>query len=73
MDGFVQSIKQYPGQQQVDRSVKVKVPGKHFPQLQPGEQKIMYTGMAVEFCQQRKFELELELELELFQPERAAP
>ena len=34
MDGFVESIKQYPGQQQVDRSVKVKVPGKHFPQLQ---------------------------------------
>ena len=38
MDTFVTAIKQYPGQVQVTRSVKVKVPGKHFPQLQPSEQ-----------------------------------
>ena len=44
MDGFVQSIKQYPGQQQVDRSVKVKVPGKHFPQLQASESKRLCIG-----------------------------
>ena len=55
MDGFVQSIKQYPGQQQVDRSVKVKVPGKHFPQLQASEQAAMYWGTAVEFRQRQKF------------------
>ena len=55
MDGFVQSIKQYPGQQQVDRSVKVKVPGKHFPQLQASEQAAMYWGTAVEFRERQKF------------------
>ena len=32
----VERIRQHPGQQQVDRAVKVDVvPGKHFPQLQP--------------------------------------
>ena len=31
----VEVIKQYPGLQQVERAVKVMVPGKHFPQLQP--------------------------------------
>ena len=55
MDGFVQAIKQYPGQQQVDRSVKVKVPGKHFPQLQASEQAAMYWGTAVEFRERQKF------------------
>ena len=30
----VERIRQHPGQQQVDRAVKVDVPGKHFPQLQ---------------------------------------
>ena len=55
MDGFVQSIKQYPGQQQVGRSVKVKVPGKHFPQLQASEQAAMYWGTAVEFRDRQKF------------------
>ena len=55
MDGFVQAIKQYPGQQQVDRSVKVKVPGKHFPQLQASEQAVMYWGTAVEFRERQKF------------------
>jgi hypothetical protein len=35
MNTFVTAVKQYPGQVQVTRSVKVKVPGKHFPQLQP--------------------------------------
>ena len=55
MDGFVQAIKQYPGQQQVDRSVKVKVPGKHFPQLQASEQAAMYWGTAVEFRDRQKF------------------
>ena len=39
-------IKQYPGPQQVQRAVKVNVPGKHFPQLQPAEQKVDYEGTA---------------------------
>ena len=30
----VERIRQHPGQHQVDRAVKVDVPGKHFPQLQ---------------------------------------
>ena len=31
----IERIKKYPGQQQVDRAVKVDVPGKHFPRLPP--------------------------------------
>ena len=31
MDGFVEDIRQYPGLQQVQRSVRVKVPGKRYP------------------------------------------
>ena len=45
--GF-ESIKQYPGLQQVDRAVKVLVPGKHFPQLTSAEQNVYYEGTAVE-------------------------
>ena len=44
----VERIKQYPGPVQVTRAVKVKVPGKHFPQLQPAEQRLSYVGTAVE-------------------------
>ena len=49
MDAFVQAIKQYPGQQQVTRRVRVMVPGKHFPQLQAAEKAVSYWGTAVEF------------------------
>ena len=56
MDGFVETIKQYPGQQQVDRSVKVFVPGKHFPALQPVEQRAFYEGTAIEFSERHKFD-----------------
>ena len=55
LDPLVERIKQHPGQQQVDRAVKVGVPGKHFPQLQPAEQKIDYDGTAVEFAERHKF------------------
>ena len=44
MDGFVEDIRQYPGLQQVQRSVRVKVPGKHFPALQRSEQAAQYWG-----------------------------
>ena len=55
MDAFVQAIKQYPGQQQVTRRVRVMVPGKHFPQLQAAEKAVSYWGTAVEFQERRKF------------------
>jgi hypothetical protein len=51
----VEIIKQYPGPQQVQRAVKVNVPGKHFPQLQPAEQKVDYEGVATEFSEKHKF------------------
>ena len=35
----VEVIKQHPGPVQAERAVKVLVPGKHFPALQPSEQK----------------------------------
>ena len=56
MDCFVQAIKQYPGQQQVDRRVKVNVPGRHFPQLTGAEQKKDYEGEAVEYRERQRFE-----------------
>ena len=33
----VETIRQRPGPEQVARAVKVNVPGKHFPQLQPAD------------------------------------
>ena len=36
----VDVIKQYGGLVTIQRRVKVKVPGKHFPQLQAAEQKV---------------------------------
>ena len=51
----VEVIKQFPGQQQVDRRVKVKVPGKFFPQLQSAEQAQFYEGEAVEFKHRHVF------------------
>ena len=43
----VEIIKQYPERQQVERKVKVQVPGKHFPSLTAAEQK--------QFCERHKF------------------
>ena len=43
----VDVIKQYPGPQQVEWTVTLMVPGKHFPQLQPSEQKEFYEGTAL--------------------------
>ena len=51
----VDVIKQYPGAQQVERAVQVKCPGKHFPQLQPAEQKEDYWATAVESAERHKF------------------
>ena len=51
----VEVVKQYPGQQQVDRAVKVMVPGRHFPQLEESEQRVNYEGTAVEHRQRHAF------------------
>eukprot|EP00966_Prymnesium_polylepis_P327807 7383645-Prymnesium_polylepis.1 len=51
----VEIIKQYSGRQTVERKVKVKVPGKHFPGLTPTEQKDFYEGQACEFAERHKF------------------
>ena len=56
MDGFVTSIRQYPGQQQVTRRVKVDVPGKHFTQLTAAEQAQSYSGQAVEYKERHQFQ-----------------
>jgi hypothetical protein len=55
----VEVIKQYPGRVQVERKVKLRVPGKHFPQLTPAEQKDFYDGTAVEYAERHKFERHL--------------
>ena len=57
LNDVVERIRQHPGQQQVDRAVKVDVPGKHFPQLQAAEQKIDYAGTAVEYAERHKFSI----------------
>ena len=51
----VEVIKQHPGPVQAERAVKVLVPGKHFPALQPSEQKVNYEGTAVEFKERHTF------------------
>ena len=51
----VDHIKQHKGQPQVGRGVKVQVPGKHFPGLQPAEQKEFYEGTAMEYAERHKF------------------
>ena len=56
MNGFVTSIKQYTGQQQVTRRVKVDVPGKHFTQLTAAEQALSYSGEAVEYKERHQFQ-----------------
>ena len=56
MDKFItEVIKKHPGPQQVDRAVVVKVPGKHFPQLQLAEPAVFYDGQAVEYAERHKF------------------
>ena len=53
---FGAPIKQYPGQIQVTRRVKVKVPGKHFTGLTAAEQKLDYWVTAMEFRERYPFE-----------------
>ena len=53
---FGAPIKQYPGEVQVTRAVKVKAPGKHFSGLTPAEQKVDYWVTAVEYRERYPFE-----------------
>ena len=55
MDGFLEVVKRYPGQQQVDRHVKVQVPGKHFPALTTAEKRVFYSGEAAEYRERHDF------------------
>ena len=55
-DVFGALIKQYPGQSQVTRGVRVKVPGKHFTGLTKAEQKVDYWVSAIEFRERHAFE-----------------
>ena len=50
-------IRQHRGPVQVTRAVKVKVPGKHFPQLTASEQKELLEGTVCEYAERHKFEL----------------
>ena len=52
---FGAPIKHHPGPIQVTRRVKVDVPGKHFPALQPAEQSVTYPGTAVEYKERHTF------------------
>ena len=56
MDAFVEPIKQYPGQVQVNHAVKVEAPGRHFTGLTAAEQKAEYTVTAVEYQERHPFE-----------------
>ena len=49
MDAFVEPIKQYPGQIQVTRSVKVKAPGNYFNNLRGAEAAADYWATATEY------------------------
>ena len=53
--GFGDPIKQYKGQAQVDRGVKVKSPGRHYNNLTAAEQAVDYWAQAVEFQERHSF------------------
>ena len=55
LDAHIDVIRQYPGQQTADRHVKVMVPGKFFPSLQPSERAVNYEGEAAEYTERRQF------------------
>jgi hypothetical protein len=55
-DVFGAPIKQYPGQSQVTRGVRVKVPGTHFIGLTKAEQQVDYWVCAMEFRERHVFQ-----------------
>ena len=56
----VDVIRQFPGKVQAQRAVKVMAPGKHFPGLQPTEQRESYEATAVEFKERHKLGIPLD-------------
>ena len=51
MNRFIEVVKQYPGQQQVDLSVEIEVPGNWFGgSLTSAEKREKYKAQAVEFA-----------------------
>ena len=56
VESFGQPIKQYPGQVQVTRAVKVKAPGKHFNGLTGAEAAADYWVVATEYTEWHHFE-----------------
>ena len=56
---FGEPIKQYGGEVQVRRSVKVQAPGKHFNNLTNEEAKESYWATAVEYAERHQFERHL--------------
>ena len=60
MDRYVEVVKQYPGQQQVDLAVEIEVPGSWFGvgpmgALTDAERREKYTAQAVEYAEVREF------------------
>ena len=60
MDRYVEMVKQWPGQQQVNLAVEIQVPGSWFgvgPMgcLTATERREKYTAQAVEYCEVREF------------------
>ena len=60
MHRYVEVVKQYPGQQQVDLAVEIEVPGSWFGvgpmgALTDAERREMYTAQAVEYAEVREF------------------
>ena len=56
MNRFIEVVKQYPGQQQVDLSVEIEVPGNWFGgSLTSAEKREKYKAQAVEFAEVREF------------------
>ena len=55
LDAHIDVIRQYPGQQTAERHVKVMVPGRFFPSLQPSERAVNYEGEASEYTERRQF------------------
>jgi len=60
MDRYVELVKQWPGQQQVNLAVEIQVPGSWFGVglmgcLTATERREKYTAQAVEYCEVREF------------------
>ena len=60
MHRYVEVVKQYPGQQQVDLAVEIEVPGSWFGAgpmcaLNASERREKYTAQAVEYAEVREF------------------